>query len=419
MKKKKNEGSLLKFFQKLGPGLITGASDDDPSGIATYSQAGAQFGLQTLWTALFTFPLMVVMQGIAARIGKVTARGLIYNIRENYPSYLLYFILLCTVPAMVLNISANLAGMGAVAHLVVPFVPAPLFSVFFTAILLIAMIFLSYEKIVSVMKYLCLSLLLYLLIPFLVKEDLLAIIKYTLLPHIHWTKEYLAILVAILGTTISPYLFFWQATMEAEEKRKKAHPLFTSRRELAAMNKDIGAGMFVSNLVMYFILLTTGSVLHPAGITHIQTVEQAAEALKPLAGQLSYILFALGIIGTGFLGIPVLGGCISYSLTTTFRWKGGLDESLSNAKGFYAIIITALVLALCINFIGIDPIDALLVTAILYGVTAPVLIAVILHIANNRKIMGRFVNGFWQNCIGLICFLLMLMASLALILQFL
>ncbi|MCW8452461.1 NRAMP family divalent metal transporter [Legionella quinlivanii] len=410
----KTSSKIRNFFKKLGPGLITGASDDDPSGIATYSQAGAQFGLSTLWTALFTFPLMTVIQEMCARIGKVTCKGLASNIKEQYPRPLLYFIALLTVPAIILNISADIAGMGAVSHLVIPQVPAAIFSILFTILLAIGMVFCSYQKIVAVLKYLCLSLFLYLIIPFLVNPNAWQVIKHTLIPHIQFNKQYLGILVAILGTTISPYLFFWQATMEAEESSKKQSSLIT-RSSLTAMTGDVSFGMLSSNLVMYFIILTTGTVLYKAGINDIQTVEQAAKALEPLAGELSYFLFALGIIGTGLLAIPVLSGCLSYMLTTLFDLKNGLDSSFSSAKEFYLIIIVSLIIALLINFTDFNPIKALLMTAILYGLTAPVLILIILHIANNKKIMGKFTNGWLSNLIGIVAFLLMSAAALLLL----
>ncbi|MCE3045149.1 NRAMP family divalent metal transporter [Legionella sp. 16cNR16C] len=410
----KTSSKIRNFFKKLGPGLITGASDDDPSGIATYSQAGAQFGLSTLWTALFTFPLMTVIQEMCARIGKVTCKGLASNIKEQYPRPLLYFIALLTVPAIILNISADIAGMGAVSHLVIPQIPAAIFSILFTILLAIGMVFCSYQKIVAVLKYLCLSLFLYLIIPFLVNPNAWQVIKNTLIPHIQFNKQYLGILVAILGTTISPYLFFWQATMEAEEGSKKQSS-FITRSSLTAMTGDVSFGMFSSNLVMYFIILTTGTVLYKAGINDIQTVEQAAKALEPLAGELSYFLFALGIIGTGLLAIPVLSGCLSYTLTTLFDLKSGLDNSFSSAKEFYLIIIVSLIIALLINFTGFNPIEALLMTAILYGLTAPVLILIILHIANNKKIMGEFTNGWLSNLIGILAFLLMSAAALLLL----
>ncbi|KTD22873.1 Manganese transport protein MntH [Legionella lansingensis] len=405
---------VLRFFKRLGPGLITGASDDDPSGIATYSQAGAQFGLLTLWTALITFPLMLAIQEMCARIGIVTSKGLATNIKKHYPKPILGITVLFTAPAIILNIGADIAGMGAVANLVMPIIPAYLFSLFFTLILIFLIIFLSYKKIVAVLKYLCLSLLLYLIIPFLIQQNWIEVLKHTFVPTIQFNKEYLSILVAILGTTISPYLFFWQATMEAENYDKSVG-IMVGRRDIKHMNKDVAFGMLSSNLVMYFIIFTTGTILFKEGITNIETVEQAAKALEPLAGKLSYLLFALGVIGTGFLAIPVLGGCLSYTLTTLFGWKSGLDKQFYKAKCFYLIIIVALLLGLGIDFIELNPFQALLYTAILYGLTAPLLIAVILHLANNKKIMGKFTNGKWSNIFGFIALVLMTLAALLLI----
>jgi len=416
MTKKRKSSRLMTFFSKLGPGLITGASDDDPSGIATYSQAGAQFGLATLWTALITFPLMAIMQAICARIGMAASAGLIYIIKEHYPKPLLYLIVLLSFPAIVLNIGADIAGMGAVANLVFPQLPSYVFSIAFTLLLMPAIVFLSYKKLTAVLKYLCLSLLLYLIVPFLVKQNWMDVLKHTFIPTLHFNKEFISILVAILGTTISPYLFFWQATMEAENKHQEAQKLMVvDKRTVKDVGWDVSAGMLTSNLVMYFIILTTGTILFQGGIHHIETVEQAAKALEPLAGKLSYLLFAFGIIGTGLIAIPVLSGCLSYMLTTAFNWQGGLDRRLRQAKAFYLIIALSLLLGLAINFIGLSPIRALLITAMLYGITAPVLILIVMHIAQNKKIMGSLVNGWWFNILGYLAFLLMAAAALLLL----
>lgn len=398
--------TIKKFFGRLGPGLVTGSSDDDPSGIATYTQAGAQFGLLTLWTALITFPLMFVIQEMCARIGMVTSQGLATNIKKYYSKPILILAVLFTAPAIILNIGANIAGMGAVANLVMPAVPAFLFSVLFTITLMFSIIFFSYKKIEKILKYLCLSLLLYLVIPFIVGPNWLAVIKNTFIPSIQFNKDYLGVLVAILGTTISPYLFFWQATMEAENNENNSS-IFVKKSDIKLMKTDVAVGMFSSNLVMYFIILTAGTTLFKEGIHQVATVESAALALKPLAGDLSYLLFAFGIIGTGFLAIPVLAGCLSYLLTTVFNWENGLDKPLFKAKIFYTIIVIALLLGLGIHYTGINPLQALLYTAILYGLTAPFLIALILHIANNQKIMGTFTNGKWSNFFGFITLTLM------------
>jgi len=413
--KKSNPSKIKRFLKILGPGLITGASDDDPSGIATYSQAGAKFGLATLWTALITFPLMAALQEMCARIGIVTSQGLTTNIRNNYPKSILYLMILFTFPAVILNIGADIAGMGAVGNLIFPSIPSYFFTIAFTGILMVLIIYLPYKKISAILKYLCVFLLLYLVVPFLAKQDWGEIAKHTFIPTIKFNKDFISILVAILGTTISPYLFFWQATMEVEDIKHKKRRLIVDKKMIHKMDMDVDFGMFFSNLVMYFIILTTGTVLFKGGITEINSVEQAAKALEPLAGKLSYLLFALGIIGTGLLAIPVLTGCLSYMLSETFNWNGGLDKKYYEAKPFYWVIIISLLIGLAINYIGINPVQALLYTAILYGVTSPVLITVILHISNNKKVMGKYTNGRWSNILGVIALLLMTVSAALLI----
>jgi NRAMP (natural resistance-associated macrophage protein)-like metal ion transporter len=407
-------GRTKKILKTLGPGLITGASDDDPSGIVTYAQAGAQFGLSTLWTALLTFPLMAAIQGMAARIGLVTSQGLTGTLKNHYPKVVLYGMILFSFPAVILNIGADIQSMGAVANLLFPAVPAFLFSIVFTAILMFVIIQYSYQRMAGLLKWLCLALLFYLIIPFLVHPDWAAVARHTFIPDIHFNKEFLSILVAILGTTISPYLFFWQATMEAEDQEHKKR-VFVNKRILDNMKGDVNTGMFFSNLVMYFVILTAGVVLYGAGVKQIDTVEQAARSLKPLAGQLSYVLFAVGVIGTGFLAIPVLAGCLSYIMAETFNFSKGLDKKFYQAKPFYGMIIVSLVAGLCLQFMGITPVQALLYTAILYGLTAPVMIAVLLHIGNNKKIMGQYTNSVLSNVLGTFTLVLMTAAAVALI----
>ena len=406
---------LFRFWKLLGPGLITGASDDDPSGIATYSQAGAAYGLSTLWTALITFPLMAAIQEMCARIGLVTSQGLTGTLKTNYSKPVLYVMVLFSFPAIVMNIGADIAGMGAVGNLLFPSIHTTYFSVVFTILLLVLMIYLPYQKIASVLKYLCIVLLVYLIVPFLYKQDWTAILKDTLIPTIKFDKNFVGIIVAILGTTISPYLFFWQATMEAEQQKLKKKQIVVNKRIMNEMKRDVDIGMLFSNLVMFFIILTTGTVLFNGGTHEINTVEQAAQALKPLAGNLAYILFAIGVIGTGLLAIPVLSGSLSYIITETFGWKEGLDKKFHQAKAFYVIIAISLILGLSLNYIGISPIKALIYSAILYGVTAPVLIAIILHISNNKKIMGEHINGITSNILGGITFLIMSVAAVMLV----
>ena len=411
----KKSSGLIRFWNILGPGLVTGASDDDPSGIATYSQAGAAYGLMTLWTAFITFPLMASIQEMCARIGLVTSQGLAGTIKTNYSKLILYLMLLFSFPAIVMNIGADIAGMGAVGNLLFPSIHATYFSIGFTILLLMLIILLPYPRIASILKYLCLVLLVYLIVPFLYKQHWAAVLKATIIPTVKFDKDFISILVAILGTTISPYLFFWQATMEVEDKKKMTRDLVVNKRIISEMRKDVDFGMLFSNLVMFFIILTTGSVLFNGGIHQIDTVEQAAKALKPLAGEAAYLLFALGVIGTGLLAIPVLSGSLSYIVTESFGWKEGLDKKFQKAKAFYIIIAISLILGLSLNYIGISPIKALIYSAILYGLTAPVLIAIILHISNNKKIMGKNTNGRISNILGFAALGLMTIAGVILI----
>jgi Mn2+/Fe2+ NRAMP family transporter len=317
-------------------------------------------------------------------------------------------------PAIVMNIGADIAGMGAVGNLLFPSIDATYFSIFFTVILLGLIIYLPYQKFASILKYLCVVLLVYLIVPFLYKQDWTEVLKGTLIPTIKFDKNFVNILVAILGTTISPYLFFWQATMVVEERNHKMK-LVVNKKIIRDVKQDVDFGMLFSNLVMFFIILTAGTVLFNGGIHQIDTVEQAALALKPLAGDSAYLLFAVGVIGTGLLAIPVLSGSLSYIITETFGWEQGLDKKFHEAKAFYTIIAISLVLGLSMNYIGISPIKALIYSAVLYGLTAPVLIAIILHISNNKKIMGEFVNGKKANTLGFTALILMTVAAVFLI----
>jgi NRAMP (natural resistance-associated macrophage protein)-like metal ion transporter len=425
-----------KILKVLGPGLITGASDDDPSGIATYSQAGAGFGLNTLWTSLITFPLMAGIQEMCARIGLVTSVGLTTTLKNHYPKWILYLMMLFSIPAIVLNIGADIAGMGAVANLICPSIKPMVFSFAFTVILFILIVFLPYEKIVSFLKYLCLSMFLYIAVPFFTGPNWIDVFRKTLIPTIKFNKDFIEVLVAIMGTTISPYLFFWQVSMEAEDVKYAKHLILARRRLIRQtgshenpanrernfiirlikkMQLDVNFGMFLSSLVMFFIILATGTALNPNGIKQIDTVEQAAKALEPVAGKASYLLFALGVIGTGFLAIPVLTGSLSYIVAETFGWKASLDKKYWQAKKFYIVILVSLLAGLLINYIGISPIQALFYTAILYGLTCPIIIAIVLHIGNNKQIMKEYTNNKLSNALGFLTLLLMTAAAVALI----
>ncbi|MCU0396102.1 MAG: Nramp family divalent metal transporter [Chitinophagaceae bacterium] len=403
------------WLRKLGPGLITGASDDDPSGIATYSQAGARFGTQLLWTALVTYPMMVAIQEMCARIGLVTDRGLMGNIRQHYPRWVLYLILLVSFPSITLNIGADIAGMGAVAHMVLPDVPAPAFSLLFTVSMMYAMVQWNYRKIATVLKWLCITLFTYLLIPFFTGTNWLQVLRHTFIPEIRWDAAFLMALVGILGTTISPYLFFWQASMEVEEEND-LH-LVVNKRIIRDMNTDVKGGIAFSNLVFYFIILTAGTVLFQAGMHDIETVEEAARALRPLAGDMAAWLFALGVMGTGLLAVPVLAGSLSYMMAETFGWEEGMNKKFHEAKGFYITLLVSVGIGISILFIGISPVKALLYTAVLYGLVAPVLIAIVLHMSNNKKIMGRYTNDRWTNAMGGLAFVLMSVAAVALLIM--
>jgi len=323
--------------------------------------------------------------------------------------------LLFSFPAIVLNIGADIAGMGAVGNLLFPSIDAMYFSVVFTILLLGLIIYLPYQKISSILKYLCIAMLVYFVVPFLYKQHFMEIGKATFIPTIKFDKDFVAILVGILGTTISPYLFFWQASVEVEEMKNKKKHLIVNKKIILDMKQDVDFGMTFSGLVMYFIILTTGTVLFKGGIHQIDTVEQAAIALKPLAGNLAYLLFAIGIIGTGLIAIPVLCGSLSYIFTETFGWEQGLDKKFHEAKAFYIIIAISLLVGLSLNYIGISPINGLIYAAVLYGLTAPVLIAIILHISNNKKIMGEFTNSKMSNVLGFTAMIIMTVAAVVLI----
>jgi Mn2+/Fe2+ NRAMP family transporter len=319
--------------------------------------------------------------------------------------------LLFSFPAIIMNIGADIAGMGAVGNLLFPSIDATYFSVLFTLLLIGLIIYLPYQKMASILKYLCIVMLVYFVVPFLYKQDFSEILKATFIPTIQFNKEFLSILVGILGTTISPYLFFWQASVEVEEMKTKKKHLVVNKKIINDMVQDVDFGMSFSGLVMFFIILTTGTVLFKGGIHQIDTVEQAAMALKPLAGNMAYLLFSIGVIGTGLIAIPVLSGSLSYIFAETFGWEQGLDKKFHEAKAFYVIIAVSLIIGLSLNYVGISPVKALIYTAILYGLTAPVLIAIILHISNNKEIMGKNVNGKVSNILGFAALIIMTAAA--------
>ncbi|MFC5497512.1 NRAMP family divalent metal transporter [Caenimonas terrae] len=384
------------WVRKLGPGLITGAADDDPSGIATYSQAGAQFGLSMLWTVLLTWPLMVAIQVVSARIGRVTGHGLAGNIRRHYPRWLLYGVVLLLVVANTINIAADVSAMGEAARLLAGG-PVHLYTLLFGTVSLLLQVFVPYTRYVPWLKWLTLALLAYVGVVFTVQIPWAQVLAATFWPHIAWNAQYVTTMVAVFGTTISPYLFFWQASQEVEEQQATpgALPLIEAPKQAGAsfrrIQVDTVIGMAFSNLVAFFIILTTALTLHAHGVTDIQTSAQAASALKPVAGQLAFALFSLGIIGTGFLAIPVLAGSAAYAMAGAFHWKRGLELPPSRAKGFYSIIALSTVIGMALGFTGIDPIKALFWSAVMNGVIAVPIMAVMMLMASNRKVMGDFV----------------------------
>lgn len=392
-----------KYWGTLGPGLTTGAADDDPSGIATYSQAGAQFGLNHIWLALYTIPFIVTIQEMCARIGIVTGRGLGGVIRKHYPPWLGYGVVTLLFFANTLNIGADIEAMAAATHLLLPFRLSYL-AVFFTVVILFLQIGYPYERYARILKLLTLSLLAYVATAFVVSMDWRTVTLHTFIPTISFSKDNLFLLTAILGTTISPYLFFWQASQEIEEEerhgaRTLADRQQTDARQILAMRKDVVTGMVFSNLAMFFIIAVGNAVLHSHNVT-INTAADAANALRPLAGNYAFLLFAIGIIGVGLLGIPVLSGSASYAISETMHWSYGLDKKLSKAYAFYGVIILATVVGLALNFVGVSPIRALILSAFINGVISPLLIFVIVMISNNRTIMGEWKNGAFSNVFG-------------------
>jgi NRAMP (natural resistance-associated macrophage protein)-like metal ion transporter len=394
-----------KLLSILGPGLITGASDDDPSGIATYSQAGAQFGYDLGWTMLFSWPLMCAIQEISARIGRVTGRGIAGNLKKHYPAALVYGLVALLVIANTINLGADMGAMGASLKLVIGG-PAPLYVALFGVVSIILEVFVRYARYVKVLKWLTLSLFAYVGAAFVVHVPWTTVAYNLVAPHISLKSGYLTVVVAILGTTISPYLFFWQAEEEVEEvkEREDAKPLERapeqSKAEFHRIRWDTYIGMGLSNAVALFIILTTAATLHAHGITDIQTSSQAALALKPIAGPLVFLVFALGIIGTGLLALPVLAGSAAYALGEAFGWHVGLARRVRRAKAFYGALLAAMVIGGILNFVHIDPIKALFWSAVINGVVAVPLMVLIMHLASNKAAMANFTLHWPLRTVG-------------------
>ena len=425
-KEEQQEGGFLHFLRILGPGIITGAADDDPSGIATYSQTGAQFGFGQLWTALYQIPLLLAVQEACGRIGAVTGKGLAGVIKNHYSRAVLVTVVLLVVIANTINIGADIAAVGEATNLVVP-VPRPLLVILTAAIVLGLEIFVSYQTYAKFLKWLALALLAYPATALIVKQPWGKIIYATVVPHIELTVSFLFIITGVFGTSISPYMFFWQASQEVEEEVARKIPAKTNGepslpgRFIADMRLDTGAGMFAAEAAQWFIIITTASVLFQHGVTNIQTAADAAKALEPLvrsfpdSGEIARTIFAIGIVGLGLLGIPVLAGAAGYALSEAFDWKEGLSRKWNEAPGFYGVITVATLVGLSLNFTGIDPMKALVFTAVFNGVAAVPLLFVIARINGNIAILGENRGGRLSRLMVWVTFAVMALSCVALL----
>ena len=404
-KKTSRKPAILRLLLDLGPGLVTGACDDDPSGIATYSQVGAQFGYGLLWTMLLSYPLMTAIQEICARVGRVTGCGIAANLRTNYSSALLYSVLTAVTIANVFNLGADIGAMGAAIHLLIPG-NVGLFTIGFGVITLAAVVLIPYSTYANYLKWLTLSLFSYVAVAFIVNVHWLAVLEATVIPHVQFTKAYLTALIAVFGTTISPYLFFWQSSQEVEEvknhrgeKALKRAPR-QAQKQLGRIRVDTYVGMAISNVIAFFIILTAASTLHVHGITTISSSQEAALALEPLAGRFAFALFVSGIIGTGLLAVPVLAASAAYGIGEACKWKVSLKHTATEAPRFYSAMVMATVLGVALNFLHVDPVKALYWSAILNGIVAAPLMAVIMMMASNRKVMGKFTIPLYLRGMG-------------------
>jgi NRAMP (natural resistance-associated macrophage protein)-like metal ion transporter len=406
------------FFRDLGPGLITGCADDDPSGISTYSVAGAAFGYATLWTALISFPLMVSVQMMCSRLGMVTGRGLASVIRMHYPRWVLWGACLLLVTANVINIAADLGGMGESAAMVTG-LSAKIWTLVFTAIIVSFLFWSSYRQIARVFKWITLVLLAYVVTAFFAHVDWRSALAATIFPRLSWSRESLSVLVGILGTTISPYLFFWQAAQEVEEERAQGRNLAQRKgatdAELRRGRLDVVTGMFASNFIMYFIILTTAASLHSHGTTHIDTARQAAEALRPLAGDAAYWLFTLGLIGTGMLGVPVLAGSSAYAIAEASSWRASLEKKPRGAWRFYTVLAMAMLGGLAIDFARLDAVKMMFWAAVVNGALAPPLILLVILLTSNTRVMGNRINSPILRGLGWLTLMVMSAATIGML----
>lgn len=410
---------MKNLLDRLGPGLITGASDDDPSGIGTYSQAGAALGYATLWTAIVTLPLMIVVQHICAKIGMCSGRGLAGVLRRYYSKKILYPAVIGLLIANTINAGADIAAISAAINMFVP-IPIAAMVLPISVGIVVLQVWGSYRVILKVFKWLTLSLFAYVIAAFLARPDWFAVAKATFLPQITFTSEYITTIVAILGTTISPYLFFWEASEEVEEEKSEGRYKLRDRKgatdfEIRKEKIDTVVGMLFCNVVFYFVIVSAGATLHATGQTNIQSATEAAQALRPLAGNFATILFGLGLIGAGLLAIPVLTGSAAYAVSETFGWPSGLDEKPRHAKKFYGVIVASTLIGVAIDFVGINPISALFWTAVINGVVAPPLLVVVMLVANDKRVMGPRTNGPITNIIGWVAALIMFAAAVAML----
>jgi len=410
------------FWCILGPGLVTGAADDDPSGIATYSQTGAQFGYGQVWTALYMLPLMTAVQEACARVGLVTGKGITRIVRENYSSTVLYFVVWLVVIANTINIGADIGAMAAAAQLIIP-APFVVLTLLFTTIILLLEIFTRYKTYSKILKWLAATLLAYPITLFIVHQPWPAILKATVTPHFEFSFAFLFIITGVLGTTISPYMFFWEASQEVEEDKekhllKRGKPLI-SWISVRRMRLDNTFGMIFSEFATWSIIVVGATVLHNSGIKNVTTAANAAKALEPLvhsfphAGFFSKLIFSVGIVGLGLLAVPVLSGSAAYSVSEAFKWKASLNFKLKHARGFYGVIIAATLVGLFINFIGIDPVKALVYAAVLNGVAAVPLLFLVIKISGSEKIMGEFKSGWLSKTVLWFTFVAMGAAAIA------
>lgn len=390
-------GRVRTFFADLGPGLITGAADDDPSGISTYSVAGASFGYLPLWTALFSFPLMTAVQLMCARLGLFTGRGLASVVRTNYPPAVLWGACALLIVANVFNIGADLGGMAEATEMMTG-IKSYYWAPLYTLLIISLLFFSSYRHIARVFKWLTLVLFAYIAAAFLARPDWDFVVRATFVPRLEWSSSFLATFLGILGTTISPYLFFWQAAQEVEDERAQGRITVEQReaatdKELRVARVDVLTGMFFSNLVMYFIILTAAATLHTQGQTHIETAQEAAEALRPLVGSGAYLLFTLGLVGTGMLAVPVLAGSAAYAVTEAKDWRGSLEDRPGLSGKFYVVIAVSMVFGLVLDFVGFNAVKMLFYSAVLNGLLAPPLIVLVVLLTSNPKVMGTRVNS--------------------------